>query len=86
MQLQDASNGNKRWSNEIAKNTFNEVINEKQLDELFRDYYRHRDNSILQLLFLLLSKKEFDKNDIIEKPNNAVDKIPDPAYNNSIYT
>ena len=46
------------------------IINEGQIEELFRDYYRNRDNSILQLVFLLFSKAKMtsDENkDVYEK-------------------
>ena len=67
-------------------NSFNEFINEKQLDELFRDYYRQRDNSVLQLLFLLLSKKELDRNENEEQLEKVINEKYDPVDKNSKYT
>lgn len=72
--------------NNAKRNSFNEFINEKQLDELFRDYYRQRDNSVLQLLFLLFSKKELDRNENEEQLENVINEKYDPVDKNSKYT
>ena len=70
----------------MKKNPFNDVMNEKQLDELFRDYYRHRDNSILQLVMLLFSKADIETNENPQKTENTVHEIPESFDNNSIFT
>ena len=63
----------------------NEVINEKELDELFRDYYRHRENSVLQLVLLLFSKKESDKKKNTERIENIVTVKSGPDLNRSTF-
>ena len=68
------------------KSLVNEVINEKELDELFRDYYRHRENSILQLVLLLFSKKEMDRKENEERIENIVNEKSGPEINSSIIT
>ena len=63
----------------------NEVINKKELDELFRDYYRHRENSVLQLVLLLFSKKESDKKENTERIENIVTVKSGPDLNRSTF-
>ena len=41
-----------------------DVVHGEQMDNLFIDYYRHRDNSILQLVILLFSNAKVFHNTV----------------------
>ena len=49
------------------------VIDEAHMDELFTDYYRHRDNSVLQLVMLLFSKAKVTDDKNVPNVSNEID-------------
>jgi hypothetical protein len=55
------------------------------MDELFRDYYRHRDNSMLQLVFLLFSKPKHSTEAIVPDIENYSDGNMDIQQDNSAF-
>ena len=49
---------------ESSSKFIEDVVRGEQMDNLFIDYYRHRDNSILQLVILLFSNAKVFNNTV----------------------
>ena len=54
---------------------FQSSSTDEDIDKLFEDYYRNRDKSMLQLVFLLLSKLKSSLNET----------VPDSEYDNNLH-
>ena len=68
------------------KRLIDAVINEVKIDDLFRDYYRHRDNSILQLVFLSLSKAKMTSGENIPNLKDDTDEDAQIERRKSMFT
>ena len=62
-----------------------EVVSEDQIDELFRDYYRYRDNSMLQLLLLLFSKTKVAADEKVPDMENKTDTDFNKNHDNAMF-
>ena len=54
---------------------FQSSSTDEDIDKLFEDYYRNRDNSMLQLVFLLLSKLK----------SSLKQTVPNSEYDNNLH-
>ena len=54
---------------------FQSPSTDEDIDKLFEDYYRNRDKSMLQLVFLLLSKLK----------SSLKETVPNSEYNNNLH-
>ena len=58
-----------------TKKNFQSPSTDEDIDKLFEDYYRNRDKSMLQLVFLLLSKLK----------SSLKETVPNSKYDNNLY-
>ena len=74
-------------NNGSRKQLIDDIISEDQLDELFRDYYRHRDNSMLQLIFLVFSKAKVSMDtNVPDAKENCSDDNVELKENDTMFT